>query len=66
MLAQEVASQGFTVITLDHPFDTDIVEFPDGFIAYGGNVNFSDINSVYHALNIRMNDISFVLNTLGF
>jgi Platelet-activating factor acetylhydrolase, isoform II len=66
MLAQEVASQGFTVISLDHPFDTDIVQFPDGFIAYGGNVNFSDINSVYHALDIRMNDISFVLNTLGF
>ncbi|PMD21927.1 hypothetical protein NA56DRAFT_702902 [Hyaloscypha hepaticicola] len=57
---------GFTVITLDHPFDTDIVEFPDGFIAYGGNVNFSDINSIYHTLDIRMNDISFVLDTLGF
>lgn len=66
MLAQEIASQGFTVITLDHPFDTDIVEFPDGFIAYGGNVNFSDINSIYHTLDIRMNDISFVLDTLGF
>ncbi|RDL34763.1 uncharacterized protein BP5553_07891 [Venustampulla echinocandica] len=64
MLAQEVASQGYTVITIDHPFDTN-VEFPDGTIAYGGNVNFSDINSVYHALDIRMNDISFVLNTLG-
>ncbi|KAN0110439.1 hypothetical protein V8E51_006826 [Hyaloscypha variabilis] len=66
MLAQEVASQGFTVITLDHPFDGDIVEFPDGFIAYGGNVDFSNDTSVYHALDIRMNDISFVLNTLGF
>jgi predicted dienelactone hydrolase len=29
MLAQEIVSQGFTVITLDRPFDTDIVEFPD-------------------------------------
>lgn len=29
-------------------------------------MNFSDINSVYHALDIRMNDISFVLNTWGF
>ncbi len=66
MLAQEIASQGFTVITLDHPFDTDIVEFPDGFIADGGKVNSSDINSINHALDIRTNDISFVLNTLGF
>jgi pimeloyl-ACP methyl ester carboxylesterase len=65
MLAQEVASQGFTVITIDHPFDTDIVEFPDGFVAYGGDVDFINDTSVYHALDIRMNDISFVLNTLG-
>jgi hypothetical protein len=66
MLAQEVASHGSTVITMDRPFDTNVVEFPDGFIAYGGNVNFSNINSVYHTLDIRMNDISFILNTLGF
>jgi hypothetical protein len=38
MLAQEVASQGFTVITLNHPFDTDIVEFLGGFVAYGEDV----------------------------
>jgi pimeloyl-ACP methyl ester carboxylesterase len=64
MLAQEVASQGYSVITIDHPFDTN-VEFPDGTIAYGGNVNFSDTNSISHALDIRVNDISFVLDTLG-
>jgi hypothetical protein len=41
VLAQEVASQGFTVITLNHPFDTDIVEFPDRFVAYGGDVKLT-------------------------
>ncbi|KAH8679062.1 Alpha/Beta hydrolase protein [Tricladium varicosporioides] len=64
ILAQEIASQGYTVITIDHPFDTS-VEFLDGTVIYGGNVNFSDINAVNHALDIRANDISFVLNTLG-
>jgi len=38
-LAQEVASQGFTVISLNHPFDTDIVQFLGGFVAYGGDVS---------------------------
>jgi pimeloyl-ACP methyl ester carboxylesterase len=28
-------------------------------------VNTSDISSIYHALDIRMNDVSFVLDTLG-
>jgi pimeloyl-ACP methyl ester carboxylesterase len=64
-IAQEVASKGFTVITIDHPYETDIVEFPDGTVAYGGNVNKSDISTIYHALDIRMNDVSFVLDTLG-
>jgi pimeloyl-ACP methyl ester carboxylesterase len=64
-IAQEVASKGFTVITIDHPYETDIVEFPDGTVAYGGNVNISDISTIYHALDIRMNDVSFVLDTLG-
>jgi hypothetical protein len=39
MLAQEVASQGFAVVTLNHPLNTDIVEFLDGFVAYGGDVS---------------------------
>jgi hypothetical protein len=56
---------GLTVITLDRPFDTDIVEFPDGSNAYGDNVKFSDINSVYQALDVRMDDISFMLKILG-
>jgi len=64
LLAQEVTSQGYTVITIDHPFDTN-VEFPDGTFAVGGNVNFSDTNSILHALDIRVRDILFVLDTLG-
>ena len=37
-LAQEIASHGFTVIMIDHPYDTDIVEFPNGDVIFGGSV----------------------------
>ncbi|RDL31974.1 uncharacterized protein BP5553_09376 [Venustampulla echinocandica] len=63
--AQEVASRGFTVISIDHPFETDIVEFPDGTIALGGNTNKSDVASIEFSLSTRVDDTSFLLNELG-
>lgn len=41
--AQSLASHGFTVITVDHPYDATIVEFPSGEVVYGFNISdFSD------------------------
>lgn len=41
--AQSLASHGFTVITVDHPYDATIVEFPSGEVVYGYNISdFSD------------------------
>ncbi|KAH8708525.1 Alpha/Beta hydrolase protein [Phaeosphaeriaceae sp. PMI808] len=70
-LAHEIASHGFTVITIDHPYDTDVVEFPNGDVIYGGrvikpaNANGSTA-SVEHALEVRADDASFVLDHLKF
>lgn len=69
-IAQLVASYGFTTITIDHPYDVDIVDFPNGDIIYGGRlIKPIDANgstaSVEHALQVRAQDVSFVLNTLG-
>ncbi|CAO2650042.1 Nn.00g013340.m01.CDS01 [Neocucurbitaria sp. VM-36] len=69
-MAQEVASHGFTVFTIDHPYDTDVVVFPDGDVIFGGRViKPGDANgstaSVEHALEVRAQDASFVLDTLG-
>lgn len=36
--AQSLASQGYVVITIDHPYDATIVEFPDGEVVYGYNL----------------------------
>lgn len=67
-LAQELASHGFIVITVDHPYDVDVVEFPDGSVIYGGQVKKPTMNSsasVEHALQVRADDISYILDTLG-
>ena len=36
--AQSLASHGFTVITVDHPYESTVVEFPNGDVVYGFNV----------------------------
>lgn len=69
-IAQEIASHGFITITMDHPYDTDVVEFPNGDVILGGRViKPADMNgstaSVEHALEVRAQDASFVLDMLG-
>lgn len=64
LLAQQVASLGYIVISIDHPYDTT-VEFPDGTLAVGGNMNLSDPISVVQSLDIRVKDLSFVLDALS-
>ena len=69
-LAQTLSSYGFLVVTLDHPYDVDVVQFPNGDIIYGGRVTKpADANgstaSVEHALEVRARDASFVLDVLG-
>jgi dienelactone hydrolase len=66
-IAQELASHGFTTITIDHPYDVDVVEFPDGTVVYGGNVEKPTANSsasVEAALEVRAADVSFILDSL--
>ncbi|KAF1998688.1 hypothetical protein P154DRAFT_577795 [Amniculicola lignicola CBS 123094] len=64
-LAQEVASHGFTVIKLDHPYDADVLAFPNGDVIYGGRVEKpvnGNTSSVEVALKVRTHDISSVLD----
>ncbi|KAH7130148.1 hypothetical protein B0J11DRAFT_457147 [Dendryphion nanum] len=67
-IAQEIASHGFTVITIDHPYDVDITEFPNGDVILGGHVKKPTANStasVDHAVEVRARDVSFILDTLS-
>jgi hypothetical protein len=50
---------GYEVIVMDHPYETDIAEFPNGTIIYGGHVA-SDPNknaTLEFALDVRTADV---------
>ncbi len=62
-MAQQVASMGYRVITVDHPYDADIVTFPDNSTILG--INFLD-DQIPLLVDTRARDISFTLNQLSF
>lgn len=63
-LAQTITSAGYTVLTVDHTYETDIVEFPDGSIITGGRVVHpgKDPIGAPWALDVRAADISFLID----
>lgn len=65
--AQHLASMGYEVVVMDHPYETDIVEFPDGTIIYGGRIprDPNNIPMLQFGLDVRTQDAAFVLDTLG-
>ncbi|KAF2852379.1 PAF acetylhydrolase family protein [Plenodomus tracheiphilus IPT5] len=61
-MLQSIAAAGYIVVSLDHPYDTDFVEFPNGT-----NITSIDISSdadIALALTTRVNDISFLYTQL--
>jgi dienelactone hydrolase len=61
-LVQSIASNGYTVISIDHPYDASIVEFPDG-----SSILAADIETeaqIELSLATRAEDVSFVLDQL--
>ncbi|EPE33621.1 alpha/beta-Hydrolase [Glarea lozoyensis ATCC 20868] len=61
-MAQQVASAGYRVIMLDHPYDVDIVTFPDNSTILG--LDFIDDQTPL-LVEIRAKDMSFVLDQLS-
>jgi pimeloyl-ACP methyl ester carboxylesterase len=62
-LAQSIASHGYTVITIDHPHDANVVEYPDGTLIFGANI--TTLAQIEEALRIRVQDVRFVLDQLS-
>lgn len=62
-IAQSVASNGYIVVSIDHPYDASIVEFPDGSVIMAANISTAD--QIELALVTRTDDVSFVLNELS-
>ncbi|PFH59946.1 hypothetical protein XA68_11685 [Ophiocordyceps unilateralis] len=60
--ARDLASQGYVVITIDHPYDASIVEFPDGTVIRG--INITTPADILHAVMVRAADVTFLINQL--
>jgi pimeloyl-ACP methyl ester carboxylesterase len=62
-MLQSIAAAGYLVISIDHPYDADIVEFPDGASVKG--VDIETDADIELAIATRVQDITFVHRQLS-
>ena len=62
-MLQSIAAAGYLVVSIDHPYDADMVEFSDGTFIEAVDIN-SDAD-VELAIATRVKDIMFVYNQLA-
>ncbi|KAL5372677.1 hypothetical protein DPSP01_013294 [Paraphaeosphaeria sporulosa] len=67
-MAQNLASEGYAVVTMDHTWEAMVVEWPDGSHTRGivsPNVKEEDAEKHAQLLDTRVGDARFVLTQLG-
>jgi predicted dienelactone hydrolase len=67
-LVEDLASQGYIVVTIDHIHDAGIVELPDGHVETNAIPEFTEDNEIElttRAIQARVADTSFVLDQLA-
>ncbi|KZM18520.1 uncharacterized protein EKO05_0002330 [Ascochyta rabiei] len=62
-MLQSITAAGYLVVSIGHPYETDFVEFPEGSIVNGVDIE-SDAD-VELALTTRVADIAFVHRQMG-
>jgi dienelactone hydrolase len=64
VLASAIASEGFIVITIDHPEDANIITYPDGHAVY---MNVTTWNNSVPTMDehVRAADASFIIDQLS-
>lgn len=62
-MAQQIASQGYVVVTIDHTYDAGIVVFPDNTTVLAANITSDE--QIVEDLEVRVKDVSFVLDQLS-
>jgi dienelactone hydrolase len=62
-LAQQVSSAGYIVVTVDHPYDADIVTYPDKTFVLAANISTEE--QIVQDVGVRVKDVSFVLDQLS-
>ena len=65
-IAQTISSSGYVVVTIDAPYDVDIVEYPDSSLALANTTiaNTATTPTIDLAVDVRAEDASFVLDQL--
>jgi dienelactone hydrolase len=64
IIASAIASHGFTVITTDHPSDSNIIEYPDGHAIYP-NFNNTTPDRIARLVQVRAADALFIIDQLS-
>ncbi|KAI1200342.1 platelet-activating factor acetylhydrolase [Nemania serpens] len=64
-LAAEMASQGWNVVTVDHPYDSSVVEYPDGRVVFPEDSPTAPNATLEEYLDARVKDMIFVLDSLA-
>lgn len=63
---QAVASHGYVVVSVDHPYDANVVQFPDGSVIRGRAKEIrSDPALMQQDFWVRVADLGFVLDELS-
>lgn len=64
-LVEDLASHGYLVVSIDHPYDASIVEFPNGNLIFldpaVGNASTAQLDAL---IDVRVKDVLFTLSTL--
>ncbi|PQE33693.1 PAF acetylhydrolase family protein [Rutstroemia sp. NJR-2017a WRK4] len=63
--AEELASLGYLVLTIDHPHDVSLIEYLNGTVTLTPPVDFENYTAPIPYVNARVKDLQFVLDSLS-
>ncbi|TGJ76828.1 hypothetical protein E0Z10_g10811 [Xylaria hypoxylon] len=61
---EEMASHGWNIVSVDHPYDTGVIEYPDGHAVYAKDSVVTN-GTADDYLQVRVADMKFVLDALS-
>ncbi|KAK5993008.1 putative 1-alkyl-2-acetylglycerophosphocholine esterase-like protein [Cladobotryum mycophilum] len=64
-MARSLASQGYVVVSVDHPFEAPAIQFPDGSIIEGIDIDSDSESVLEKVLSVRTTDMSFIIDQLS-
>jgi pimeloyl-ACP methyl ester carboxylesterase len=65
VVASAIASEGFVVITIDHPGETNVITYPDGHSVNSNLSNVEDVGEIAPYAFPRAADASFIIDQLS-